>query len=173
MIKRYMISCYTDWCDTDAEYIVEAKSLKSLSNLADSLALDNLLSYDFIDEMLSDYIDYDENGDEIIPDPSIIEYSNYYHYNIREVENTDDTSDAIEIEFLDRRVMVISLNGDHEYYIYKDILNKDGLLNILSNTDNKLIIVNTSESEVVKELIDEINEDKDNDFYVSIVIPEV
>lgn len=89
--QRFIITCTTDWCGMDNEYLALADCEEDLEEYADELAVDNLMSYVSMDELAEDLGYYEDKYEGDWQDLlDSIEPSNYVRSSIEPFEGTDE-----------------------------------------------------------------------------------
>ena len=91
-MKRFLIHVETEWVGTDETYRAEAESREDLYEIAEQLALENLLACGF-EETIAEEHNYDpdmmtdSDWDELW---DIVDESEYYSWTIEEFKGTDE-----------------------------------------------------------------------------------
>lgn len=91
--QRFIIHCTTDWCGIDNDYPALAKDESDLYDLADNLAVDNLMSYMSLDEIAEENGIIEDNYDDwedYANDRDNIDITQYCRSNIELFDNTDE-----------------------------------------------------------------------------------
>lgn len=91
-MKKFIITCDTNWCGTDTKFRALAESESDLWDLAEELAYDNYSSFfdaqDLLEDLGYDIDDLSEEEIESILDN--IDESEYYDYAIEECDDDDE-----------------------------------------------------------------------------------
>lgn len=99
-MKKFIITCDTNWCGTESRFRALAESELDLEDLAEELAFDNYSSFfdaqDILEDLGYDIDDLSEDEIESILDN--ISESDYYDWKIEECD--DEEWDSFEDDYI-------------------------------------------------------------------------
>ena len=91
-MKKFIITCDTNWCGTDNKFRALAESEEDLDDLASELAYDNFYSFFDTNDILEDlgYDSEDLTDEEIDKILENVDESAYYYYDIEECDDEEE-----------------------------------------------------------------------------------